>query len=355
MIIKRETLEEAASAGMLKYGQIDNLLVFLAQQEFKKSRESSAARFNAALLYYLGGLLALGAAVAFAGLAVNALGMGALLWFAALYGLCAVGVAQWCAQRGLAFPAALFSLLAIAMAAAATFAVQALYGQWDGGLKAASAMDMRWLVIEAAALAVSLGLLYWLRQPFLLLPSAFGVWLLGMDLIPMLVQGADVLAAFGLHSPEEVRKAYTLISGVLLVMFGLYIDLNRRPLDQRFAFWAYFGGLLAFCTAVPLLLSNHLTGKLLYLVVHLGLVMIGALLVRRVFEFFGALGIALVLGDLAWQIFREGMAVVSALTLLGLTLIALFAWWWRREPAFSARLREFLPQDMRKWINARAA
>ncbi|MBI1889278.1 MAG: hypothetical protein HYS18_01385 [Burkholderiales bacterium] len=355
MNIKRETLEEAASAGMLKYSQIDNLLVFLVQQEFKNNRESPAGRFNAALLYYLVGLLALGAAVAVAGLAVNALGMGALLWFAVVYALSAVGVAHWSAQRELAFPAAFFSLLAILLATIATFSVQALYGHWDGGLNAMPGMDSRWVALESVALAMSLGLLYWLRQPFLLVPTAFSIWLLGMDMVPVLVAQTNALASLGLNSMEELRKAYTLLTGLLLVMFGLYVDLHRRPFDQRFAFWAYFAGLLAFCTAVPLLLSNQLTGKLLYLLVHIGLVFIGAVLGRRVFEVFGGLGILLVLGDMSWQIFRDGLAIASALTLLSLVLAGVFLWWWRTEPAFSAWIREFLPANMQKRIETHTA
>ena len=54
MAIKRETLEAAASAGMLKYTQIDNLFVFLAQQEMKRTSSDApkSRRFSVTSLYF---------------------------------------------------------------------------------------------------------------------------------------------------------------------------------------------------------------------------------------------------------------------------------------------------------------
>jgi hypothetical protein len=217
MKIKREMLEEAASAGMLKYSQIDNLLVFLVQQELKKNRETSVVRTASARQYSFAGALAMLAAAVFAVEAVNALGIGALLWFAVLYGLCAVGVAQWAAQRGLRFPAALFSVIAIGLTGTAVFALQAMQGQWNGGLSVSLAgIDERWIAILAASVAMSLLLLAWLRLPFLMLPAAFIAWLMGMDtilgnlawritpqavtLVAALTLGCLVLLAIGLWS-----------------------------------------------------------------------------------------------------------------------------------------------------------
>jgi hypothetical protein len=245
MKIKREMLEEAASAGMLKYSQIDNLLVFLVQQELKKNRESSVMRTASARQYSLFGMLALIAAAVFAVEAVSALGVGALMWFAVLYGLCAVGVAHWCAQRDLRFPAALFSVIAIVLAGAAVFALQAMQGLWNGGLNVSLAgIDERWMVIQAAALAMSLILLGWLRLPFLMLPSAFIAWLMGMDAI---------------------------------------------------------------------------------------------------------------LGNLAWRISPQALALAAALTLGCLALLATGLWSWRSGPALVFRLSEMLPQDMQKRLRLRIA
>jgi hypothetical protein len=252
--------------------------------------------------------------------------------------------------------------VAILLAPTVIFALQFLQGDWPGGTSALlasellSGIDPRWLAMELAALVTCVGLLCWLRLPFLILPTAFILWIIGMDVVPSLIMQGHSFADISMTSSvEEMRKGFTLIVGLVLVTLGLYADLNRHPVGERFAFWAYFAGLMAFCTAVPLLLNNQWPGKLMYLVVHVGLVMIGAILGRRVFEVFGGIGITLVMVDMAWEIFRDGLAVVSALTLLSLALLAIGLWWWRHEPAVSARLRDLLPRDMQKWIDTRAA
>lgn len=362
MIIKRETLEAAASAGMLKYQQIDTLLVFLVQHELKTCRESEAGRFNAALLFYLGGMLVLSGALLFGFMAVNALGIGALLWFSVLYALCATGVASWCAKRRLQMVGSLFALMAIMLVGAAAFAALVMQGSWAGGIdalltgQATLQPDGRWLVIELAALAASIGLLLWLRLPFLVLPSACIAWLIGIDVVaPMLLQ-LDTAFGMGLASPvNELRLVLTLVAGLMMIMLGLSVDLQRRPVDEGLALWSYCAGLLGFCVALSLLTGDDLAGKTVFLVLHAGLVAIGLVLGRRIFQVFGAAGIALVLGQAGWTMFRHSEAFVPALTVLSLVLLACGVWWWHRQRAFSVRLRGMLPQDVRGAPDVRPA
>lgn len=354
MTIKREALEAAASAGMLKYQQIDNLLVFLVQHELKSARQSSGGRFNFALLYYFAGMAAVLLAALAAFVAVNALGIGALLWVAAIYGLGAMIIARRCNGRGLHFVASLFALLAVAAAPTVVFVLQYLQGAWGNGLDALLArevmvmVDPRWLTLELAALATAACLLLWLRLPVLMVPCALATWLIGMDVVPMLIMRADSIYGGGLNSTvEELRKAFTLLFGLSMVLLGVCMDLARWPRRGSFAFWAYFVGLMGFCAAVPLLLNNQLPGKFAYLAVHVALVLAGAILRRRIFEVFGFVGIALVLGDMAWDALRGSPAFVPMLTLLSMTYLVTVVWWWRSEPGLSAKLRRLLPNDVR--------
>jgi uncharacterized iron-regulated membrane protein len=71
------------------------------------------------------------------------------------------------------------------------------------------------------------------------------------------------------------------------------------------------------------------------------------------FTVFGGIGIALVLGDLSWNLFRNSIAFVLVLSLLGFALIGLGLWWSRREAALSAKLRAWLPDQMRELLDAR--
>ena len=75
MSIRRTDLHAAAEAGRLQAAQIDPLLQFLVARD----HTSGKARFSAVhILYYLGGMLAIGAATLFAMLAVESFGMTAL-------------------------------------------------------------------------------------------------------------------------------------------------------------------------------------------------------------------------------------------------------------------------------------
>jgi hypothetical protein len=362
MIIKREILEAAASAGMLKYGQIDNLFVFLAQQELKSGQQAGSTRFNATLLYYLGGVLVLSAALLLAMVAINSIGMHALLWFSVVYGVCAVGIASWCARRGFGFAGSLFALMAIALVGSAVFAAQALQGDWTGGLEAllvnqvTMAIDQRLLVIELTALATGVALMLGLRLPFLLLPNAFIAWLVGIDAVPSLLMQFNSIASLGMTSSvDELRYAFTLAVGVTLIMLGLSIDLRRRADDAGFAFWAYVAGLLALSWAVFFLTNDMMLGKLTYFAMHCGLIAFGVVLGRRVFEVFGGGGIALLVGELILATYKDSSVLVPALTMASLVMLAMAVWWWRRAPHIGARLRQWLRGDLKSVAGARAA
>ncbi|MEO6354623.1 MAG: hypothetical protein ABIO19_13990 [Burkholderiaceae bacterium] len=76
------------------------------------------------------------------------------------------------------------------------------------------------------------------------------------------------------------------------------------------------------------------------------------------FAVFGGIGIALGLGlglvNLSWTLFKNSFAVVAVLTLLGFALSGAGVWWSRHEVSISARLRNFLPQDLRELLKARS-
>ncbi|HEX2531131.1 MAG TPA: hypothetical protein VHK70_06625 [Burkholderiaceae bacterium] len=135
MMIKREDLLAAATAGKLHYGEIDPLLVFLAQREAAArsivpvSEYQEKPRWRSPyLLHYLGGLLAIGlatlGAMLFTSQTVGALGVVALLWFTLLYALCAVGAAAWLDIRSGNVLIGLLAVLGIAFMPLAALALQ---------------------------------------------------------------------------------------------------------------------------------------------------------------------------------------------------------------------------------------
>lgn len=357
MSIKRIDLQAAAAAGVLQTGQIEPLLAFLSQRD----RKSGQARFSGThVLYYLGGMLAIGAATLFATLAVEALGMAALLALSLLYLLCALALAAWFERRELGIVAGIFATLAIALVPLAVFALQHVLGFWADGVRAQhyrdyhAWIDWRWLLMELSTLAAGALMLWRLRYPFMLMPLAVTLWYLGMDLVPALLLQADGGTDNWLgEAGWALRQRITLAFGMLMLLLAFFVDLRSRH-GKDYAFWLYLFGLMTFWGALSSMGSGALSGKLVYLALNFALVLTGAILGRRVFAVFGGIGIALVLGNLSWTLFRDSFAFVALLSLLGFALIGAGVWWSRHEASISARLRDFLPQDLRKLLAARS-
>jgi len=355
MTIKRHDLAAAAEAGVLHGDQIDRLIAFLGQRENKFGK----AKFSGThVLYYLGGLLAIGAATLFATLAIEALGMGALLALSALYALCAVGIAMWFERKELGVPAGIFATLAIALVPLAVFALQHVLGFWADGAHATHYrdyhywIDWRWLLMELATLALGAVMLWRFRYTFLVMPIAVTLWYLGMDVVPALIMQADLGTDAFSGAAWELRKRITVVFGLFMLSIAFFVDIRSRH-SKDYAFWLYLFGVMTFWGGLSTMGSGALSGKLIYLAINFLMIFIAAILGRRVFAVFGGIGIAMVLGDLSWGMFKNSFAFVAILTLLGFGLIGAGVWWSKHEAEISAKLRALLPKDLRELLEAR--
>lgn len=132
MIVKREDLVAAAHAGVLHYKEVDTLLIFLAQREMTAKKvdeqEQSQRTRRAWLMYYMAGMLAIGAAtlcgLLFVSKSMVSLGAFTALWFTVLYALCAMGAAAWFGIRGGGVLSGVFSVFLIALMPLAIVAAQ---------------------------------------------------------------------------------------------------------------------------------------------------------------------------------------------------------------------------------------
>jgi hypothetical protein len=70
---------------------------------------------------------------------------------------------------------------------------------------------------------------------------------------------------------------------------------------------------------------------------------------------FGAIGIAIVLGDISYRFFKNSWFFPIALTAIGLAVIFAGVWWSRNEARLTQRLQEWLPQDLRELLLVRRA
>lgn len=350
MQINRATLEEAAHQGLISAEQSGQLWAFL------QARAPDTPSFKPAhILNYLGGMIAIGAMSLFMTLGWERFGGGGLLMIATSYALACVVLTEVLRKRPqLALPAGIAAALAVVMVPLAVYGAQHLLGYWPDGDARGWAyrdyharVDWRWLMMELATLAAGALALWRYRLPFLMLPVAVTLWYMSMDLVPFLLLGE----ASSFYSEEGKRISAAF--GAAMLALAFWVDVrNRRP--QDFAFWLYVFGAVAFWGGLTSMHSNSELGKFIYCCINLLMVAAGAALSRRVLAAFGGLGVALYLGHLSYDIFKDSLLFPVALTAIGLAVVGVGIWWQRHEAAIGARLRGLLPASVRSLVEHRA-
>jgi hypothetical protein len=337
----RSELETAVKAGILTGEQADRLVEFFSRSE--------TPRFSFVhVLYYLGGMIAIGAMSMFMTLGWNALGGWGGFFTACTYLGLALLLTHWfLEEKQLPVPAGIMATLAVTMVPLAVFSAQMALGYWGADKPFRDYhvfIDWRWIMMELATLAIGAILLWRYRFPFMLMPIAVTLWYMSMDLVPFL---------FGDWRDWEVRKFVSLWFGLAMVLLAFWIDLRSR-FSKDYAFWLYLFGVLTFWGGLSSMNSGSAYGKALYCAINVGMVLVGALLGRRVFAVFGGLGIAGYLSWLSWRVFKDSLVFPFALSAVGIGIIWLGVLWSRRESAWSGRLRAFLPVPLRELIEARS-
>jgi len=183
------------------------------------------------------------------------------------------------------------------------------------------------------------------RYPFLLMPIAVTLWYMSMDIAPMLTGG---------EADWEFRTFVSMWFGLVTILLAFWVDVRSRQ-SGDYAFWLYLFGVLAFWGGLTSQQSDSELSRFLYFCVNLFLIGVGALLVRRVFVIFGALGSAIYLGHLASTVFEGSWLFPIALTAIGMCIVYLGIVWQRHEREITTGLRRLLPQAIRELLEARSA
>lgn len=305
-------------------------------------------------LYYFGGMLAIGAMTLFMTLGWELFGPWGVLALALGYMAGALLVARQLLGRGLPTPAGILATLAVCLVPLAVWALQSGLGLWpvDGPSSYRDyhrLIDWRWLTLELVTLGAAVVMLKLYRLPFMVMPVAVTLWYLSMDVAHMLM----VKDGFDWQFTRDVSLVFGLFTCALAVWVDLRTRLARDSQDrQDFAFWLYLFGALMFWGGLSLRDSHSEMGKLLYALLNVGLVFVGAAIGRRVFTVLGAIGVAGYLGHLAYRVFADSLLFPFALTLLGLGVVALGIWWQRHEAALHDTLAGWLPPALRPLARA---
>ena len=349
--IRRSDLEGAVREGILSAAQADRLAAHLSGGG--PAQDAASPRFTFVhVLYYLGGMIAIGAMSLFMTLGWNSLGGWGGCVTAIFYGVLALALTHWFLERKqLEIPAGIMATLAVVTVPLAIFAAQMALGYWGADKPFRDFhfyIDWRWILMELGTLAVGVVLLWRYRFPFMLMPISVTLWYMSMDLVPFLMGGEDRI-----YYDWEIRKFISLWFGIAMTLVAFWVDLRSR-FSRDYAFWLYLFGVLTFWGGLSLMDSGSQWGKLAYCGINVAMILAGAVLGRRVFAVFGGLGVAFYLGDLSWHVFKDSLAFPFALSALGLAIIGLGVLWQRREAQWAASVRRYVPRPLRELIEARA-
>ena len=309
-----------------------------------------AARFSFAhVLYYFGGMLAIGAMSLFMTYGWALLGAWGSAAIASGYLYGAWRVARHLQARHLVVPAGILATLAVCLVPLVVWSVQVGLGLWPAGGSDVFAtyhrhINWRWLTLEFATLAAAVVMLRAFRLPFMVMPVAVTLWYLSLDLCHLVMQTEGFDWRF--------TRDFSLVSGLFTCALAVWVDLRCRlatdPQDrQDFAFWLCLFGAAMFWGGLSLRDSDSELGKALYCLINVALVFCGAAINRRVFTVFGGLGVAGYLGYLAARVFEDSLAFSFALSLLGLGVVALGVWWQKNEAGIHRQLAQWLPAALR--------
>ncbi|MDO5687117.1 MAG: DUF2157 domain-containing protein [Neisseria sp.] len=341
MRIERHNLQQAVDRQIVSAEQAEALWTFWGQAQ------QGVPRFDVThILYYLGGLLAIGAMSVFMNLGWEQFGGWGIFALCLLYAAVGLGLTRYFAGKKLTIPAGIMATLVVVITPLAVYGLQQGLGVWPDDSVYRDYhrwIQWHWLWMELATLAVAAVMLYCYRYPFLLLPVAVTLWYLSMDVVVWLMGGQ-----YGYD--WELRQSVSVVFGLAMIALAFWLDYRTRHRPQDFAFWLYVFGVLTFWGGLSLMESDSELSKFLYCMTNVLMIAIGAVLKRRVFVIFGALGVAGYLAYLSERVFQNSWLFPIALTVLGLAIVFGGVWWQRHEQQIGAFLRGLLPASVQELL-----
>jgi hypothetical protein len=340
MNFQQRDIRAAAEAGIFTTEQA------VAFETWLSARYADVASFRPAhILYYLGGLIAVGAVSLFITLAWESWAGAPMLLLALGFAGLGIALAHRFLRGGFNIPAGIMVTLAVATTPLAVYSFQHLIGFWDAGHVGSVTdfhryIDWRWFFMEMATLIAAAIALWRYRMPFLLMPVGVVLWYLSMDLVPLIFQDLD--------RSWELRRLVTMHMGLLTLGLAFWIDV-RSGREKDYAFWLYLFGVLMFWGGLSLMESTSELGKFLYCMINLVMIATGALLMRRVFAVFGALGVAGYLFHLA-DLFSGSLLFPVWLAAIGIGIVFAGLFWQRNEARIHMTLLNVLPAPVRRLV-----
>jgi Predicted membrane protein (DUF2157) len=292
--------------------------------------------------YYFGALLIIGALAWFLYDQWDGLGPRGILGVASLYAFVFAGIGYVLRfKRGFPVAGGILFACAVWMVPLMTWAAQKVLGLWplqDPGTYHAYYVWINgsWIVIEWATILAGLGVLRWVRFPFVTFPIAFALWFFSMDVAGIVLRDA---------SPSgEVWSWCSVIVGVFMLAAAYAAD---RQFPEDLSFWVYLYGLLTFWGGLTTLPSHGEPGRLVYFAINLLLAFSGVYLMRSTFLVFATMGVLAYLGHLAASVFRNSSFFPVIVAAIGIAVILGAVALQRQRGRLDAALDRYRPRRLR--------
>jgi len=338
MKVTKKKLELAVTEKIISQEQADNLFNFL------KTLPSTGPSFDFThILYYMGGLIAIGAMTLFMNLGWENFGGWGIFFISLGYAGVGFKLSEIFQQKGYAIPAGICATFVVAITPLAIYGLQQAMGWWPDDSAYPEYhryIKWHWIYLELGTLAVGAIIAWVYRYPFLQMPIAVTLWYMSMDISSMLAGG---------RPDFELRALVSMFFGLAMTLFAFWVDF-RSSKSGDYAFWLYLFGVLAFWGGMTAQHSNSELSKFIYLCVNILLIGIGVIIVRRVFVVLGAIGCSVYLGHLAEEVFRNSWLFPIALSAIGLAIIYLGVLWQKNERNITQKVRSYLPVQLREYL-----
>ncbi len=351
MAFSEEEIRQVGKAVALREDQLDALLAGLRARTADAVLGSvppghDRIRFDLVhLLWYAGALIVIGAMGLFSTLAFDQMGGKALAATALVYAMlfALAGHVLW-HRRNLRTPGGLLVATAVAMMPLAVYGIQDAMEWWGPGGDPGRYngffvwVKSSWLPMEIATVLAGILALRFYPFAFIVAIIAVALWFMSMDLTPWIV-GDD----FG----WTARRKVSMVFGLAVLALAWIVDVKRSQ-KQDFAFWLHLCGLLAFWGGLTLSESSSEIGKAIYCLINVALVLLSVFLMRRAYSLFGAIGIAVYLGHLANEVFKNALFFPFVLSFIGILIIAAGLLLHRHRGTLSAWMSNILPHPLKK-------
>ena len=340
MKISRTTLMKAVEKKIIDEQQAEALLTFIQKQP------EQSPNFNLAnVLYYFGGLIAIGAMTLFMTLGWETFGGWWIFCLSLLYALLGLYLSSLFQKKNHPIPAGICATFVVVLTPLAIYGLQRGMGWWPDETVYRDYHNLikwHWIFMELGTLLVGVILAYIYRYPFMVMPIAVTLWYISMDLTAMISNNPTV----------TLSALISMYFGLATILIAFWVDLRSRySLD--YAFWLYIFGVITFWGGISLQSSDSEISKFVYLCINLIMIGLGVVLVRKVFVVFGALGVCCYLGYLSAQLFKNSLTFTFALTLIGFGIIYLGTLWQKHEELITKKAQSLLPRALQELLQSR--